>query len=629
MKLEDKGSDSPKRDNSRIILHFDYDCFYAAVFEKENPALEFVPLVSSAAGQSLNVTFMVFRNLLQLKQKQIIVTCNYTARRQGLRKLQSLNEAKKICPDVVIMVGEELGRFRDASKTLYDFLRSFSWNGKVERLGFDEVFLDVTDIIEFNKDCLNPHGLKNSFFHLDRQDPTIGFSFNATTVAGHSFPELPTSFILSSSSRASEASLLERLILGSHLAQHIRFRLENETGYTSTVGISTSKLLSKLVGNLNKPKAQTTLLPPYNVAQSTDVSCQSNVIKFIDSHDIDLVTGIGFKTSQRIQNYVLSRLPESDKGLIEGEAKKKVSVRDVRLLPGMCSRLLENILGGSGAVRGVGSKVWGLINGVDNSVVQQARKFPTQISLENSYIRLNTLQDVIKELRELATNLLNRMYVDLIKNDEDFEDSTKKTWIAKPRTIRISTRSRHISNSDESRRNFSRVSKSCPLPNFIFDLRNDNNFKVEKLVRETLIPLFKRLHSDYYGWNLCLINICVTNMVEVANEDDKIGRDMFQISRQRDQTIKTYQRLEDQDNTFQGDEIATTDPVAEDDIDAQVGDGQSLCHKLWEESEDEIDYRDICAKCGAAMPAFAMIAHERFHQEEQIELSQEKQGNPD
>ncbi|RKF59670.1 DNA polymerase iota [Golovinomyces cichoracearum] len=609
MKPEEKGPDSPKRDDSRIILHFDYDCFYAAVFEKENPALEFVPLA--------------------VQQKQIIVTCNYTARRQGLRKLQSLSEAKRICPDVVIVVGEELGRFRDASKTLYDFLRSFSWNGKVERLGFDEVFLDVTDIIEFNKDCLNPHELENSFFHLDRQDPTVGFSFNALTVAGHSFPELPRNLISSSSARASEESLLQRLILGSHLAQHIRFRLENETGYTSTVGISTNKLLSKLVGNLNKPKAQTTLLPPYNVPQSTDISCQSNVIKFIDSHDIDLVTGIGFKTSQRIQNYILSRLPESDTGLVEEEAEKKLSVRDVRLFPGMCSRVLENILGGSGAIRGVGSKFWGLINGVDNSIVQQARNFPTQISLENTYLRLNTIQDVIKELRELATNLLNRMYVDLLQNAEDFEDSTKKKWIARPRMVRISTRSRHASNSDGSRRSFSRVSKSCPLPNFIFDLRIDKNFKVEKLIRETLIPLFKRLHSDHYGWNLCLINICVTNMVEAANEDDKIARDMFQISRKRDHTLKTYQKLEDHDDKFQGDQIASIDPVTKNDIDAPIADDQSLCHNLWEESEDEIDYRDTCAKCGAAMPAFAMIAHERFHSEEQIKLTQEKQGNLD
>jgi hypothetical protein len=44
-----------------------------------------------------------------------------------------------MCPDVIIVLGEDISRFRDASKTLYQFLRSFSWNDKAERLGFDEV----------------------------------------------------------------------------------------------------------------------------------------------------------------------------------------------------------------------------------------------------------------------------------------------------------------------------------------------------------------------------------------------------------------------------------------------------------------------------------------------------------
>lgn len=69
------------------------------------------------------------------------VTCNYEARRRGLQKLQLISEAKRIVPDVVIVLGEELGRFRDASKSLYKFLASFTWSGKVERLGFDEVWM--------------------------------------------------------------------------------------------------------------------------------------------------------------------------------------------------------------------------------------------------------------------------------------------------------------------------------------------------------------------------------------------------------------------------------------------------------------------------------------------------------
>lgn len=44
-----------------------------------------------------------------------------------------------MCPDLVIELGEDIGRFRDASKELFAFLAGYSWGGRVERLGFDEV----------------------------------------------------------------------------------------------------------------------------------------------------------------------------------------------------------------------------------------------------------------------------------------------------------------------------------------------------------------------------------------------------------------------------------------------------------------------------------------------------------
>ena len=67
------------------------------------------------------------------------MTCNYEARRRGLYKLQLVREAKEKCPDVIIVLGEDLTRFRNASKELYGFLKDFLWSNKIERLGFDEV----------------------------------------------------------------------------------------------------------------------------------------------------------------------------------------------------------------------------------------------------------------------------------------------------------------------------------------------------------------------------------------------------------------------------------------------------------------------------------------------------------
>lgn len=67
------------------------------------------------------------------------MTCNYEARRRGIGKLQRISEARQTCPDVVVVLGEDLTRFRDASKELFLYLREVVWGDRVEKLGFDEV----------------------------------------------------------------------------------------------------------------------------------------------------------------------------------------------------------------------------------------------------------------------------------------------------------------------------------------------------------------------------------------------------------------------------------------------------------------------------------------------------------
>ena len=244
--------------------------------------------------------------------------------------------------------------------------------------------MDVTDLIDYNIEFLNHHDLTASFFHLDRNDPTIGFSFDVSQFSGHTYPRYPTSAIASSSQATNSSSehdssdLSLRLRLGSHLAQHLRHQLEEQKGYTSTVGISTNKLISKLVGNVDKPKGQTTLLPPYIGVPETG---QNNVVTFIDDHDIGKIPGIGFKIAQKIRNHVLGRPAAFSAGLVYGGTKENVKVRDVRMLDGMGPELLSKILAGPGVPRDLGEKVWGLVNGVDDSEVAKAKEVPQQISI--------------------------------------------------------------------------------------------------------------------------------------------------------------------------------------------------------------------------------------------------------
>ena len=317
------------------------------MFEVERPALKSQPLA--------------------VQQKQIVVTCNYEARRRGLHKLQLIKDAKRICPGVVIVLGEDLTKFRDASKDIYHFIRSFIWGGRVERLGFDELSLDVTEMVDYNINLLNQSNIKSSFFHLDKSDPTVGFTYDATGFHGFTNPPQEQE---SSESANNLSTLGMRLLIGSHLLSHLRSKLEYEKGFTATGGVSTSKLLAKLVGSVHKPNQQTTLVPPYEMDDNTE----SNVISFLDSHEIQKIPGIGSRLAQKLR----AKVTGQDTG------NGKATVRDVRLHPNMGPPLLEKTLGGPGAAKGIGQRIWGVLHGVDNTEVMEGRDLPSQISIEDT-----------------------------------------------------------------------------------------------------------------------------------------------------------------------------------------------------------------------------------------------------
>jgi DNA polymerase iota len=55
-----------------------------------------------------------------------------------------------------------------------------------------QVFLNVTDIIDYNVSILNFNDLSNAFFCLAKDDPTVGFPYNATRLTGYLYPKTAT-----------------------------------------------------------------------------------------------------------------------------------------------------------------------------------------------------------------------------------------------------------------------------------------------------------------------------------------------------------------------------------------------------------------------------------------------------
>lgn len=294
----------------------------------------------------------------------------------------------------MIADGEDLSPFRDVPQRLYSLLRSYPWNAKIERLGLDEMFLDVTDIVSYNVEVLDMNPLHRSYFCLPRSDPEAGFGLDATYFAGciHGRDEGPSD----------DNVLRMRLLLVSHLAQYLRLKIEKQ-GYTTACGISTSKLLAKLVGDKNKPRNQTTLL----------TLSQEDTLSFMDEHKLRKVPGVGSKITRILECVVLGKEPDPNIYSMGCSA----TVGQVRLHPKHLPPALEELFSGSGSERALGNKVWTLLHGVDDSEVKPARDVPSRISIEGSYRSINEPYEIRRALLAITASLLHRMHTDLLAHD--------------------------------------------------------------------------------------------------------------------------------------------------------------------------------------------------------------------
>ncbi len=70
----------------RKIIHIDMDAFYASVELRERPDLRHLPVVISSHHP-----------------RAVIAAASYPARQFGLRSAMSMSQARKLCPQVVII----------------------------------------------------------------------------------------------------------------------------------------------------------------------------------------------------------------------------------------------------------------------------------------------------------------------------------------------------------------------------------------------------------------------------------------------------------------------------------------------------------------------------------------------
>ncbi|CDT40980.1 MULTISPECIES: DNA polymerase IV [Vibrio] len=165
----------------RKIIHVDMDCFYAAVEMRDNPAYRNRPL--AVGGHE--------------KQRGVLSTCNYEARKFGVRSAMPTGKALQLCPNLLVVPGR-MSVYVEISKKIREIFSRYT--SIIEPLSLDEAFLDVTD----SKQC---HG-------------------SATLIA-----------------------------------ESIRRDIWNELNLTASAGIAPIKFLAKVASDLNKPNGQFVIPP--------------------------------------------------------------------------------------------------------------------------------------------------------------------------------------------------------------------------------------------------------------------------------------------------------------------------------------------------------------------------------
>jgi len=109
----------------RAIIHLDMDCFYAAIEVRDRPQLRGKPVGVGGARD----------------RRGVLTTCNYEARKFGVRSAMPTFMALQRCPKLIILP-TRFDVYRRESAIIREILHRFS--PLVEPLSLDEAYLDVS-----------------------------------------------------------------------------------------------------------------------------------------------------------------------------------------------------------------------------------------------------------------------------------------------------------------------------------------------------------------------------------------------------------------------------------------------------------------------------------------------------
>jgi DNA polymerase-4 len=240
------------------------------------------------------------------ERRGVVATASYEARIFGIGSAMPIGEARRRCPNAAYLA-PRFAAYRDASRVVMSLLEELS--PLVEQVSVDEAYVDLTP----------------------------------------SYPQIDVPTVTA-------------------LAEDFRARVRQVTGLTASIGVGTSKLVSKIGSELNKPDGLTVIAPGDEVGTLAPMSIRKlpgvgpatqerlhrhglhTVGEVARASRADLVDLLGqahglsvHQHAQGIDNRVL--VPDRDAKSVSAETTFPIDLTDQRELLEHARRLVERVIG--------------------------------------------------------------------------------------------------------------------------------------------------------------------------------------------------------------------------------------------------------------------------------------------
>jgi DNA repair protein REV1 len=261
----------------RYILHADFDCFFASVSLKKHPQFKEKPaVVAHGTGSGSE-----------------IASCNYVARKYGIKNGMWMKRAQELCPELKILP-YDFPAYEEASRAFYENV--IGTGGVVQSVSVDEALVDISSLV---LDATSSDGVNPAEGAVDREQ-----------------------------------------MEASRVARQLRNDIKLATDCDVSVGIGGNILLAKLALRKAKPAGQYQIVPEEildfigelqvrdlpGVAYSTGGKLEEIGVRFIkDIRAVSkekLINTLGPKTGEKIWEYARG-IDHKEVG--DGEVRKSVS----------------------------------------------------------------------------------------------------------------------------------------------------------------------------------------------------------------------------------------------------------------------------------------------------------------